>query len=124
MRPPPTERMMRTAILIGVTVAGLGVMPSFAHGPTPDLSDKTRIQAGKERFASSCAAYCHGSEGSGGRAPAFRDRDDLDPLYAFKTIHDGRQGPAGAMPAWSASFSDEEIWDLVAYVTALGAEKP
>ncbi len=115
---------MTKAILIGAAFAMLGIYPVLAHGPSPDLNDKARINAGKERFASSCAAYCHGTEGSGGRAPAFRDRDDLDPQYAFKIIHEGKQGPSGVMPAWSSSFSDEEIWDLVAYITSLGSEKP
>ena len=88
------------------------------------MLDAARIEVGKARFASSCAAYCHGNEGAGGRAPSFRDRDDLDPSYAFKTIHDGRRGPACVMPGWESSFSDDEIWELVAYIESLGRQKP
>ncbi len=67
---------------------------------------------------SSCAAYCHGAEGSGGRAPAFKGNSSLTPEMAFKTITEGRRG-ADVMPPWSNSLTPEQIWELVAYLQVL-----
>lgn len=92
-----------------------------AGGPPFDLAEPARIEAGKLRFGASCAAYCHGSEGSGGRAPAFKGRDDFDPVFAFQIITKGRRG-ADIMPPWGNAYSPEEIWELVAYLQFLAAQ--
>jgi mono/diheme cytochrome c family protein len=65
-----------------------------------------------------CAAYCHGFEGSGGKTPAFKGRNDLKPEDVYKTISEGRRS-ADIMPAWGHSFSPEKIWELVAYIMSL-----
>lgn len=88
-----------------------------------DLEDPTRIEAGRRRFAKTCAGYCHGHEGTGGRAPDFKGRDDLAPEMAFETISKGRQG-AEVMPPWGAAFSPDQIWELVAYLKHLGRQQP
>lgn len=91
--------------------------------PTPpfDLNDPARIAAGKARFGSTCAAYCHGREGEGGKTPPFKGRTDLTPENAFKTISEGRRG-TDVMPPWGNAFSKEEIWELVAYIHYLGQQ--
>lgn len=89
-----------------------------SDGAPFDLMDATRIQAGKTRFNSMCAAYCHGFEGGGGKTPAFKGRNDLKPEDVYKTIAEGRRG-ADIMPAWGHSFSQEKIWELVAYIMSL-----
>lgn len=86
-----------------------------------DLSEAARIAAGKGRFGATCAAYCHGSNGSGGRAPSLRARSDFDPAATYAVIRDGRRG-AGIMPPWGAAFSPEEIWELVAFLKELAAQ--
>ncbi len=88
-----------------------------------DLADAARVDAGRRRFAKTCAGYCHGHEGSGGRAPDFKGRDDLPPEVAFETISKGRQG-AEVMPPWGAAFTPEQIWELVAYLKHLGQQQP
>lgn len=87
-----------------------------------DLSDASRIEAGKRRFAGTCAAYCHGKEGSGGRAPSFKGNLFFDQEAAFKVITGGRQGQ-GTMPPWGTAYSPEEIWELVAYLEHLSKLK-
>jgi len=87
-----------------------------------DLADPARIEAGRRRFNKTCAGYCHGAEGVGGRAPDFKGRTDLSPEYAFETISKGRTG-ADVMPPWGAAFSAEQIWELVAYLQHLGRQK-
>lgn len=84
-----------------------------------DLKDPARIDAGRRRFNKTCAGYCHGFEGVGGRAPDFKGRTDLSADEEFRTISNGRQG-ADVMPPWGAAFSEEQIWELVAYLQHLG----
>lgn len=88
-----------------------------------DLNDEARINAGKRRFAKTCAGYCHGFEGIGGRAPDFKGRTDLPAEMAYETIYKGRQG-ADVMPPWGAAFTEEQIWELVAYLQYLGKQQP
>lgn len=84
-----------------------------------ELTDTARIDAGRRRFNKVCAGYCHGFEGVGGRAPDFKGRTDLSADEEFRTITNGRQG-ADVMPPWGAAFSEEQIWELVAYLQHLG----
>lgn len=86
-----------------------------------DLADPARIEAGRKRFAKTCAGYCHGHEGVGGRAPDFKGRTDLGPQLTFDTISKGRTG-ADVMPPWGDAFSEEQIWELVAYLQYLGRQ--
>lgn len=89
--------------------------------PPFDLGDPARVAAGKLRFGSTCAAYCHGREGEGGKTPPFKGRQDLTPEFTFKTIAEGRRG-TDVMPPWGNAFSPEEIWELVAYIQYLGKQ--
>lgn len=86
-----------------------------AAGPAPfDLADKVRIEAGRSRFHSTCADYCHGHQ------PAlFIDREGLEADYVYNTIRDGGKG-ATPMPPWGEVFTPDEIWELVAYIRSLG----
>jgi mono/diheme cytochrome c family protein len=84
-----------------------------------DLADPARIEAGRKRFNKTCAGYCHGFEGKGGRAPDFKGRTDLPVQVVFDTITHGRTG-ADVMPPWGGAFSEEQIWELVAYIRHLG----
>lgn len=81
-----------------------------------DLNDMTRIEAGKERFHSTCAEFCHGHK------PALFIGRAVDPRHAFETIELGGKG-ATPMPPWGDVFNAEEIWELVAYIEHLGKQK-
>jgi mono/diheme cytochrome c family protein len=87
------------------------------------LSDAARVETGRKRFSKTCAAYCHGSGGTGGRAPALNERSALTDADLFRTIHDGRRG-SDIMPPWGATFNDEQIWELVAYIRSLQSAAP
>ncbi len=104
-------------------LAALALVSTAAAAQAPfDLTDPNRIEAGKRRFSGTCAAYCHGKEGAGGRAPAFKGNQFFDHELAFKVITEGRQGQ-GTMPPWGNAFSPEEIWELVAYLDFLSKIK-
>lgn len=105
------------ALVGSSAVATEPVVPPF------DLADPVRIKAGKVRFGATCAPYCHGSEGSGGKAPAFKGRSDFVAESAFRTITTGRRG-SDIMPPWGKTFKPEEIWELVAYLQHLAGQPP
>jgi mono/diheme cytochrome c family protein len=91
--------------------------------PLFPLDDPAAIEAGRKRFARTCAAYCHGAEGSGGRAPAFKGNTRLTPDYSYQTISEGRRG-ADIMPPWGKAFTPAQIWELVAYLQVLARQQP
>ncbi|AKU13755.1 cytochrome c, class I [Azoarcus sp. CIB] len=136
-RMPSFRRALRTAPLLFKLVLGAALSfdaaavgpaaPVVAHEPASqvaapfDLADPARIEAGRKRFNKTCAGYCHGYEGTGGRAPDFKGRKDLPVPVMFETITTGRVG-ADVMPPWGAAFSAEQIWELVAYLQYLGEQ--
>jgi mono/diheme cytochrome c family protein len=100
--------------------------------PSERLRSPEAIARGEELFEKNCA-LCHGEKGDGhGRRsagfkkkpprladPAWRRR--TSPRHVFYTIREGVQGTP--MPSWSW-LSEEESWDLVAYVLALSEGTP
>lgn len=112
------------ALFIGIMSAGFagGVglkdLTSAAKGGDP--------VSGREIYANTCIR-CHGIDGQGARgtnlvpppadlsSPAVQDR--LDGTL-FRRIHEGK--PNTAMGAWKHVLSDDEIWDVLAYVRTLG----
>lgn len=104
---------------LGLLLAVLAHSSSTAgEAPAFALDDPERVEAGRVRFGSTCAAYCHGTEGRGGRAPSFIGREDFDPAWAFRVIRSGQRGRAGVMPPF-ANLSHEQTWELVAYLQQL-----
>ena len=85
-----------------------------------------QIEAGKEVFATACAA-CHGEDARGSRelgAPNLTDGywvygGDLQTIVT--SIHGGRQGH---MPTWDERLTPAEIKILALYVHSLGIESP
>jgi mono/diheme cytochrome c family protein len=112
------------ALLIGILSTG------FAGGVgLKDLSSAGKggdSVSGREIYVNTCIR-CHGIDGTGAQSirlvpapadlssPAVQNR--LDGTL-FKRIHEGK--PNTAMGAWKHALSDEEIWDVLAYVRTLG----
>lgn len=86
---------------------------------TPQLADPALIEAGRQRFDQACT-YCHGKEGVGGKTKSFKGRKDLESRAVFDTIANGRRRGANIMPPWKSALSEQQIWELVAYIRALG----
>lgn len=99
-------------------------MPSV---PTEILASREAQQAGAIVYAGNCA-ICHGARADGRgqrregmrpppadlRLPPWSDRASAE--QTFRVIRDGV--PGTAMPPWPA-LTDQQIWQLVAYVTSL-----
>ena len=94
-------------------------------------SDEARTR-GRLLFATKCA-LCHGelADGNGVRnkglsaKPAnFRSdewRSTATPRDVFHTVSEGKRGTS--MPSWP-TLSDDEKWDVVAYVLSVAADGP
>jgi mono/diheme cytochrome c family protein len=85
----------------------------------PNLKDPQTILAGRKLFAEKQCAHCHGADGNGGIKLA--RRDDLQPIYVFQAIADGRVRGSLRMPSWAGVLTVEEIWQATAYVLSLSA---
>ncbi|HTS23604.1 MAG TPA: cytochrome-c oxidase, cbb3-type subunit III [Casimicrobiaceae bacterium] len=84
-------------------------------------TDPEALRVGQMLFIDNCAA-CHGRDGHGSHALGAPDLTDSDWLYGddgksiLSSIEDGRRG---AMPAFAASLSDDDIANLAQYVASL-----
>ncbi|MFP4635695.1 MAG: c-type cytochrome [Nitriliruptoraceae bacterium] len=109
------HRGSRIAVVVLASLL-LTVLTVFAATADEAPGDAT---AGRERFQSTCAT-CHGPDAGGqGTTPAIRDavaRLGVDEVRA--TIVDGR----GGMPSFGSTLDDEEIDDVVAYLSELSSE--
>lgn len=81
--------------------------------------DAWDVAQGKQLFQWMNCTGCH-SHGGGGMGPALSDDrwiygGKLQQIYS--SIRDGR--PNG-MPAWRARMTDQQIWQLAAYVRSMG----
>ncbi|MAY42801.1 MULTISPECIES: cytochrome c [unclassified Neptuniibacter] len=79
------------------------------------------VQNGEKRFNQTCV-YCHGHQGSGGKARKLQGRD-FDSDYLFKTITKGKKRGSLVMPPWKRTFTPEQRWELVTYIMSLSEEK-
>jgi cytochrome c oxidase cbb3-type subunit 3 len=91
---------------------------------TPD--NLARVEAGREVFATSCAA-CHGDDAQGMAEVGAPNLSDARWLYGgdmaaiIASVHGGRQGH---MPTWNERMTDAEIRTLSVYVHDLGTSQP
>ncbi|HSF14940.1 MAG TPA: c-type cytochrome [Vicinamibacteria bacterium] len=121
------------ALAAGVLVIGCGT-ESFPEPPVELLASAAAIRDGEATYRKNCS-ICHGVRGHGD-GPQARDLDpapaDLanltrvraDPGYWFFRIKEGGKQeplarPRSAMPAWGEHLSDEEIWQVVAYLKVM-----
>src|SRR5471032_2248054 len=114
----------RFALLSILAVAGIGVSVPLAQ-----QSDRTRnplantagaSAAGRRLYDQTCVS-CHGPAGQGDRGPALdtgrfaRGNEDADLFHTIRTGVPGTQ-----MPPFAA-LTDEQTWQLVAYIRSLSA---
>ena len=113
------------SIVIGIVSVG------FGGGGLKDLPASGKeydAVTGREIYSNTCIR-CHGIDGKGAMgirlvpkpadltSSAIQGRLDAS---LFKRIHDGK--PNTAMGAWSTALSDDEIWDVLAYVRTFRQE--
>lgn len=110
-------------------VIGAALLAFAGGGGLKDLTQTSSrerdLVSGREIYANICIR-CHGIDGKGQgemqftppvadlTAPAVQSKLDA---RLFKTVHDGKANTA--MGAWREALSDDEIWDVLAYVRTL-----
>ena len=87
------------------------------------------VLSGRVIFSTTCVR-CHGIDGKGDgpmkftppvadlTSPAVQGKLDA---RLFKSVHDGKKNTA--MGAWREALTDDEIWDVLAYVRTLAPEQ-
>jgi cytochrome c oxidase cbb3-type subunit 3 len=85
----------------------------------PFAGDKKALARGREYFTAYNCAGCHGDHGGGGMGPSLRD-----PQWIYGGSHASiadsiRGGRAYGMPAWGRMLTDEQIWQLTAYLKSM-----
>jgi mono/diheme cytochrome c family protein len=103
----------------------------YADISSPVAATEASLVRGGEMFTTYCAS-CHG-DGGMGDGPAAANLDPapvaiahtsqmLGDDYIYWRISEGGQGDPfnSVMPAWGQALSEEERWDLINYVRALG----
>ena len=100
--------------------------------PVERLSSDEARGRGRALFRKKCA-LCHGEradglgarrEGLSGKPINFHNtkwRANTAPIAVFETLSEGKRGTS--MPAWP-TLSDEEKWDVVAYVLSVAEGGP
>ncbi len=110
-------------------LAGLIAVLAIGGSLLADAAGKGDPAKGKEKYNQICAS-CHGPSGKGdGPAAAALDpkpRNLSDPKYVstlsdeqiFKTVKEGGAavGKSPLMPAWGSVISDNDIWNVIAYL--------
>ncbi len=120
-------------LCFGLLICGCSESPqsSLLVPPPHLLQQPEQQQAGAVLFYRYCRE-CHGTLSEGrnrhaGRfvaaAPDFKSRSYLDtkPAYLYMRIAQGKQvepyrSQGSVMPAWKAHLSEQQIWQLVAYL--------
>jgi cytochrome c oxidase cbb3-type subunit 3 len=94
-----------------------------ANIASPFRENAYGISEGKRLFAQMNCVGCH-AYGGGGIGPALMDSKWIygaRPAQIYSSIVEGR--PNG-MPAWGGKLSDQQVWQLVAYIESLSAMVP
>jgi mono/diheme cytochrome c family protein len=98
--------------------------------PVSRLSSDEARQRGRSLFKQKCA-LCHGvradghgvrSEGLSGKPVNFHSntwRASTTPLHIFTVLSEGKRGTS--MPAWP-TLSDDQKWDVIAYVLSVAED--
>ena len=122
----PARRLLFCAALVSLTSLGFSSL-----GPKDLIASEKGGDpvSGREIYVNTCIR-CHGIDGKGtlGMKLVPPPADLTSPVVQtrldgslFRRIHEGK--PNTAMGAWKYTLSDEEIWDVLAYVRILGVEQ-
>ena len=111
---------MRVWLLLVALVLAL-VPTGFGESFTPplNLKDPAVVSKGQDFFNRRCAGRCHGRDGREGfDAPILAGKEYLTAPFVYVTLIGGR--PGSAMPTWEGRLTKDEMWEVIAFVTALG----
>jgi len=99
-----------------------GAKPLPAANESPFQNNAYGTAEGKRLFEQFNCSGCH-SHGGGGMGPALMDDTwtyGSEPANIFASIVEGR--PNG-MPAWRNKISDQQVWEVVAYIQSMSGQE-
>jgi putative heme-binding domain-containing protein len=120
----------RFYLWLSLGFVGLIAFPLLAQDKNPFAGDPKAAKVGESQFRANCA-FCHGLGARGGgrgpdltRAQKKHGNADAD---LFRTINEGV--PGTAMPPNGATqqgvgMTEEEIWQVIAYIRSVQAKAP
>jgi cbb3-type cytochrome c oxidase subunit III len=112
---------------LAVTVALSYAIVASAADVSPIANSKAAAQKGKATYLRLCQ-YCHGFDGKAHENIDFQAtnltdlsvwKNGTDPQSIFNSI---KNGSGDDMPAFKTKASDEEIWQMVAFILSIGPE--
>ena len=113
---PPAATASNAVIMSGLQ-PGPAVIETGMRNPYED--NAYAVSEGKTLFGQMNCSGCH-SHGGGGIGPPLTDDEWIygsDPQNIFSTITEGRPG---GMPSYRGKLPNYQVWEIVAYVRALG----
>ena len=94
--------------------------PSNSNPPGDHYQrDAYDVAQGKRLFQWKNCSGCH-SHGGGGMGPALMDDRWIYGGKIQQIYHSIRDGRANGMPAWKNRMTDQEIWQVAAFVRSMG----
>ena len=113
--------------------ATMGASPPIGHpvGPVPGVAtqpegvanpyahDRTAMTQGRKWFIDFNCYGCHGGHAGGGMGPSLRDPVWIYGSQDADVFNSIAQGRGKGMPAWGSRLTDQQIWELVAYIKTL-----
>lgn len=101
----------------------------YAGMESPVAADAESIERGRAIYEASCAS-CHGTSGLGDGpaaaaldpppAPVAMTAPRLPDDYLFWRVSEGGVPFDTQMPAWKGALDDQQIWDVINYLRAMG----
>jgi len=104
---------------------------AYAGLSAPGATDPAALERGGDLYTTYCVA-CHGESGMGEGAAGQALDPPASPVahvsqmqaddYLFWRISEGGAPFGTAMPAWKDSLSEQQRWEVIAYIRALGRD--
>lgn len=113
----------QTINAVQLTTLHAGDAPPRMKVDVPDLGNAYAMSQGQQLFKAFNCNGCH-ANGGGGSGPALMDDVWIygqEPENIFATIIEGR--PNG-MPSFRGRLTNDQVWQLVAYVRSLSGNAP
>jgi cytochrome c oxidase cbb3-type subunit III len=123
--PAPASALPREVARTELLPAGgspAGGQPMRLSRQNPYEGNSYAISEGQRLFDWYNCTGCH-ARGGGGSGPALMDDKWLyggTPPAIFRTIV---QGAPNGMPAWGGRIPEQQVWQLVAYIESMDADK-
>jgi mono/diheme cytochrome c family protein len=108
-------RFMRLSFCVAASLLAVLALTAPLHAQSaPPAADEGKLDV-EQLFATTCG-WCHSDGGrAAGKGPQLMD-DQHDDDFLHNRIKNGKEG---AMPAFGASFNDEQIGEIVKYIRTL-----